>query len=112
MVISSDKFSAMRFSFNTGINGIHCKELVVLAAIVKLHAVQFLLCRCSNKQSQSLLGICDKGITGVDWCCAGQCVTIRRRCICVFMCVCYVGVFMFGVVLSHMTRISVSFSEQ
>lgn len=77
----------MRFLFNTGINGINCKEVVVLAAIVKLHAVQFLLCRCSNKQSQSLLGICDRGITGVDWWSAGQCGTIRRRCICVF-CVC------------------------
>jgi hypothetical protein len=56
----------MRISFSTGINCINCKEVVVLAAIVKLHAVQFLLCRCSNKQSQSLLGICDRGITGVD----------------------------------------------
>lgn len=91
----------MRFSFNTGISCINCKEVVLLAAIVKLHAVQFPLCRCSNKRSQSLLGICDRGITGVDWCCAGQCGTIRRRCICDFVCVCYVGVYVWCSVVTH-----------
>jgi hypothetical protein len=95
------------FFFECGINCIGYYETLVLAAVVKLHAVVFLLCCCSTKQAQSLLRICSSGITGVDGCCAGQWGWICRRCVCVCL-----QCWGFGSCMWHMTRISVSYSDQ
>jgi hypothetical protein len=80
VVISFGTFSDTGFLFKTSINCIRYNEILVLVAIVKLHAVLFPLCRCSSKQSQSLLGIRSSGITGVDGRLAGQCGTVGGRC--------------------------------